>query len=1058
MKRLFNPAITLLNRLKYPQKFLLISFFFLLPLALVMTSFIFEINSRINFAQKELYGNAYLRPLRQLFEHALQYRELTQAYLTGDLALEPDLQQLQAHIDSDFKTLEAVNQRYGQTLKTNAKLNGLQASWQNLKNHILELEPTVSNDLNARFIADMRALISLVGDTSNLILDPDLDSYYLMDIILLKLPENQDLLAQTKLLGQQVVTRQSLTAQEEAQLIVLGGLVGSNVNAIRKSMDVAFQNNSAQNLEPFLVAPLQEFVVTSDVFLGTMDRAVINSPTIEVEPSTYTALNQAALESSFKLWDQTVTQLDGLLQTRIDGFARSRLWVSAITALVLLLVAYLWVAFYLAVMRTVSTLDVVSKQMLDGNMAAAVRLDNQDELGQVAISFNNIATALAKTSAHRQAVLDNAPDGIITLNAQGLIESINPAIERIFGYASAEVMGHNIATLIPLAQQGNEIKRYFYYAQPNQAAPVGAVGELEGVGQRKNGSVFPLDLTINDMQSGEQHFFIGIIRDITERKRVAAELALARDQALEASRAKSNFLANMSHELRTPLNAIIGYSEMLQEEAEEANLDGFTPDLQKINSAGKHLLGIISDILDLSKIEAGRMDLYLEVFDLKAMAQDVVITIQPLLLKNNNSLTVNCPGDLGMMHADLTKVRQIIINLLSNASKFTQNGVITLAVQKEERPTLSHNNSTGPQVAESTFVRFTIQDTGIGMTSEQMENLFQEFTQADVSTTRKFGGTGLGLAISDRFCRMMGGEITVSSQPDQGSTFTVLLPFYVGEREKEALSLALTSPLGLTPPLTEVADNVDLIVVIDDDPTIGDLIRRFLTKEGFRVEVANSGEQGLHLARTLNPAAITLDVMMPSMDGWAVLSTLKADAELAHIPVVMLTMLDEKGLGYALGAADYLTKPIDRNRLISVLSKYRCEQERCSVLIVEDDPLSRQMLRRMLEKEEWQVVEAENGRVALDKMGHTPPELILLDLMMPEMDGFQFLSQVRQLPDWQAIPVIVVTAMSLSDVERQQLNGSVIQILQKSAFTREQLFQEVRQLVKSCIRAVKVEP
>ncbi|MBE7472532.1 MAG: hypothetical protein DPW09_07115 [Anaerolineae bacterium] len=1053
MKRVFNPAVALMNRLKYPQKFLLISLLFILPLALVMFQFILQINSRIDFAQKEIYGNAYLRSMRQLLEHTLQRRLLIHEYLGGNTALEVDLQKSQAQIDADFEALEAVNRKFGQTLQTTTKFRVLQASWQNLRINELGQDKQVSDDLYAKFIADIRALISLVGDTSNLILDPDLDSYYLMDAILLKLPENQDLLAETGLLGQQVAQQQNLTPDEKAQLIVLGGLVQSNVNTTRNGLGVAFQNNPAQNLEPTLIGPLQQFVTINEVFLETLNRDIVNSQQLKITPEVYTTLNSTALEASFKLWDQTVVALDGLLQARIDGFTRSKYLVSGVTVLGLVLVAYLWVGFYLAVMRTVSNLDEVSKRMVNGEMTRMVTLENRDELGQVATSFNQIASALVLASTQRQAVLDNAADGIITTDEQFIIESLNPAAEQIFGYQAAEAIGQPITMLIPEASQSRQEGQLFDKNRWLEQKDAGIAQEIEGVGRHKNGKYFPLELSLSQMRLGEQQHFIGILRDITERKRAAEELALARDQALEANRAKSVFLANMSHELRTPLNAIIGYSEMLQEELEDLGQDEFVPDLQKINSAGKHLLALISDILDLSKIEAGRMDLFLESFAVAPVIKDVVTTIQPLIQKNNNTLEVHCAEDVGLMHADLTKVRQIIFNLLSNASKFTERGTITLMVERRKAQSGAikvenelHPSAFSPHPSQEWLI-FGVSDTGIGMTSEQMENLFQEFTQADASTTRKYGGTGLGLTISRRFCHMMGGEIEVESEPGHGSTFTVWLPAQVLEPKVDEPKLEIEYIGGVGP-----VDGSDLVLVIDDDPVVRDLMQRFLVKEGFRVQLAANGEIGLHLAKELRPAAITLDVMMPGMDGWAVLTALKADPDLADIPVVMLTMVDEKNLGYALGASDYLTKPIERNRLLTVLNKYRCHQPECPVLLVEDDPLTREMMRRILEKEGWQVVEAGNGRVALEKVAECRPEVILLDLMMPEMDGFQFLAQLRQEFQGLNIPVVVVTAMNLSELERQQLNGSVTQILQKGAYSREELLKQVRDLVATSIQ------
>jgi signal transduction histidine kinase/DNA-binding response OmpR family regulator len=503
-----------------------------------------------------------------------------------------------------------------------------------------------------------------------------------------------------------------------------------------------------------------------------------------------------------------------------------------------------------------------------------------------------------------------------------------------------------------------------------------------------------------------------------------------------ASRYKSEFLANMSHELRTPLNAIIGYSEMLEEEAADLDQKTFIPDLQKINGAGKHLMSLISNILDLSKIEAGKMDLYLENFEIVPMIKEVIATVKPLIEKNANTLQLHYADGLGQMRSDVTKLRQMLFNLLSNASKFTERGTITLRVDRENA------NGNG-------WVSFSVSDTGIGMTPEQTSKLFQAFTQADTSTTRKYGGTGLGLAISQKFCHLLGGEITIESALGQGSTFRVRLPIIVAESKADVLPRSEETTLTTA----QVSEGAPTVLVIDDDPTVHDLVQRFLNKEGLNMLAARNGEEGLRLAKEVHPAAITLDVLMPGMDGWAVLTELKADPVLSEIPVIMLTIMDEKQMGYALGAADYLTKPIDWDRLAAILQRYDCARPPCPLLVVEDDPVMRDMLRRRLEKEDWTVIEAENGRVALERMAERQPDLILLDLMMPEMDGFQFLDEIRKRRDWRSIPVIVVTAKELSTEDRQRLNGSVEKILQKGAYSREELIREVRDLVKASIAA-----
>jgi GAF domain-containing protein/CheY-like chemotaxis protein len=550
-------------------------------------------------------------------------------------------------------------------------------------------------------------------------------------------------------------------------------------------------------------------------------------------------------------------------------------------------------------------------------------------------------------------------------------------------------------------------------------------------------------LTVNKKTPGEfAPAIIDLLKTFAAQSAVAIQNARLfreiedKSRQLEAAdRHKSEFLANMSHELRTPLNAIIGYSEMLQEDAADLGAEQFTEDLKKINAAGKHLLELINAVLDLSKIEAGKMELYLETFDVAALVQDIAAVIQPLAAKNANRLDVRCPDAIGTMRADLTKVRQALFNLLSNACKFTEQGAVTLEVGREA-------------LDGRDWMVFGVSDTGIGMTPEQLGRLFEAFSQADAATTRRYGGTGLGLALSRRLCRMMGGDVTVESEPGRGSTFTIRLPAQVAEPVVEEAP----SPAS---PVERVPAGAGTVLVVDDEAAVRDLMQRFLTREGFRVVTASGGEEGLRRAREVRPDAITLDVMMPGMDGWAVLSALKADPDVADIPVVMATIVDDRNLGYALGASDYLTKPIDRERLVTVLRKHRRD---LPVLIVDDDVVLRQLLRRMLEPEGYTVVEAENGRQALERLRDLSPSVVLLDLMMPEMDGFEFVAEFRRHEAGRAVPIVVITARDLSREDHERLNGYVQKILQKGAHGRDQLLAEVRELVAASVARRRAAP
>jgi adenylate cyclase len=514
-----------------------------------------------------------------------------------------------------------------------------------------------------------------------------------------------------------------------------------------------------------------------------------------------------------------------------------------------------------------------------------------------------------------------------------------------------------------------------------------------------------------------------IYTDITERKRYEEALTVARDQAQAMSLTKSAFVTSMSHELRTPLNAIIGLTEMMVTNAARFGTEKALEPLRRVHRAGTHLLGLINQVLDLSKIEAGKLELNPETVNLALLLEDVIGTARQLAEQNKNRLILDAQENLGQLTVDPMRLRQVLLNLLSNACKFTKQGEVKLRVKKV--------------VDGRNWMEIAVADTGIGMTPEQQAKLFEEFTQADSSTARQYGGTGLGLAITRKLARMMGGDVTVASEPGKGSVFTVRLP---GSADSQARSS--TGSDGRRSP------TADCVLVIDDDATARELIADHLKAEGFSVVTAAAGVEGLKLARELRPTAITLDVIMPDLDGWSVLAVLRQDPELAEIPVIMITIVDEHRRGVALGAAGYLTKPIDRERLHRLVSRFRAPVPPTRVLVVEDDAVQRERMRGWLEGPQWTVREAENGRDALNRIQESKPDVILLDLMMPEMDGFAVVAALQKEAGWQDIPVIVITARDLDAKDRERLNAGVQFVLVKERFRPADLVERIRRLVQ----------
>jgi PAS domain S-box-containing protein len=635
--------------------------------------------------------------------------------------------------------------------------------------------------------------------------------------------------------------------------------------------------------------------------------------------------------------------------------------------------------------------------------------------------------ALERSESTFEHLFESMADGYWVATPAGEIELCNPASAQIFGFPDVETLrSTNTADL--WARDEDRV------AAGDRLKAERFIENLEVDALKCDGAPFTIAMTARIVGEDDAQRIEMTFRDITRQKQVEEEIRAAQTAAEQANRAKSTFLANMSHELRTPLNAILGYSEMLMEEAENLEDDVFTEDLTKVHSAGAHLLSLINDVLDLSKVEAGRTELLTEDFSIEELVRDVVATTAPLIAKNSNELHVDVDTPKAKLHQDLTKLRQSLLNLISNAAKFTDNGEITLTIRTE-------------QIEAHEWTVVSVADTGIGVAEDKLETLFDEFSQADASTTRQYGGTGLGLAITRRFCRMMGGDVTVSSVEGKGSIFTIRIPSVLTAQSPAPARQSETqrrSPTSVLP-----TDPLRTVLVIDDDPEACEIIAHHLTRDGFEVVVANGGAEGLEIAREIQPAAITLDVMMPDTDGWSVLKSLKSDERLKNIPVVMVSMVDDRSTGYTLGATSYLTKPVDRQQLLDTIGQHLGVSG--EVLVLEDDLNTRSMLARVLKRAGWAVTEAGDGEQGLAAMQRSKPDLILLDLMMPVMDGFDFLMQMRARSEWRDVPVIVVTAKDLTAADHRFLSGRVEQVLAKGAYTRDQLIGLVRGAVAGAV-------
>jgi PAS domain S-box-containing protein len=680
-----------------------------------------------------------------------------------------------------------------------------------------------------------------------------------------------------------------------------------------------------------------------------------------------------------------------------------------------------------ALMGVMSVLGLAGLALMIGRLrrTSADLTQRADALEGEIAERQGAEAALRESEERYRHIINAAADAIISIDEAGLVCEFNRAAEQIFGFRQPEVLGKPLTAIIPerlRAQHMAGLQRYLATGQRH--LPRWQNIELPGL--TKDGREFPLEVSFSLLEAGEKKFLTGVLRDITERKRTEVELQQTKEAAEAATQAKSEFLANMSHELRTPMNAIIGFTRLVMRRSKDFLPPREHENLGKILISSEHLLALINDILDLSKIEAGRMEVHLADMQVEELVDTCLRTVEPMIKSERLRLAKEIEADLPPLFTDQDKLRQILVNLLSNAVKFTAEGSVTVSARRQDGT-----------------LALAVTDTGIGIPADKIELIFEEFRQVESSAVRTYGGTGLGLTISRRLARLLGGDLIVQSTDGVGSTFTITIPF--GSSPAQLTMQGTRSPYQEQPADQREVDKI--VLAIDDDPDVIYLLHENLAEAGYRVVGALNGREGLAKARELQPLAITLDILMPQPDGWQVLHELKADTATRAIPVIVLSIVDNKTLGYRLGACDYLIKPFDRDAILATLAHVPPRQGR--LLVVDDDPRVMDLVCQLLEGEPYEIMSAADGQEALEAIDHRRPDVILLDLLMPRIDGFMLIEQIQQTLQLRQIPIIVLTAKTLTAAEQAQLDQRVRTVIQKRGLDRETLIQELRGLLQA---------
>jgi PAS domain S-box-containing protein len=857
------------HRLTYPRRFAIISVLFAAPLAMLALSFLSEVDDRTQFGTKQLQGTEYLRPLRQVAE-LLPEAHLAAAAAQADPARAAVWREHLSALDRRFGALESVDRRLGALLDTTSRFADLNRQWTVFR----EAAPTVPRrelDVLYRKLAETAGALKVhVGNRSNLILDPELDTYYLADAVLMKLPEAHSLIAQLR--------RATAGESDDAGAVrierdQLRDRLQASVQKTEHGLNTAFANNPSRTLGPSLRESLDRFMSAA--------AALVDEPPAGLGSGTADAAAYArALQASLELWDRAAGELDRLIAARLNSYTGWARGVIALVMVSLLVLTFLWMGLYVSVMHA--------------------------------------ARDLTRSAARTAAMMDTALDCIIVMDHDGRIVEFNPAAERTFGYARADVVGRPLAdAIVPPSRRAAHVAGLRHYLATGESRFLGQ--RIEVVAMRAGGEEFPVELAITPIVNDGHPIFTAYLRDITERRRAEDELRRSKESAEAGSRAKSEFLATMSHEIRTPMNGVLGFAELLADTSLDAEQRHH---LDTIRESGEALLKIINDILDFSKMEAGSMRLESTPLDFSATAGEVTRLLGAQANAKHVELLIDDRADAPLwLVGDPGRVRQVLVNLVGNAIKFTERGSVRITVQRVQ-------DHSGPG-----SVRCAISDTGVGIPADKLPVLFQKFSQADGSSTRRYGGTGLGLAISKQLVQLMGGDIGVESEHGRGSTFWFTLPLPTAEQMDESVgrSTTATETTELAP---QAASACGLALVAEDGRTNQMVASLMLRRLGWSADIVSTGGDAVAMYRKKAYDIVFMDCHMPEMDGFEATEEIRRiEADSGHrVPIVATTasvLPEERARCLRSGMDDFVAKPIqlrDMRRVIGVWAPDRPQQ------------------------------------------------------------------------------------------------------------------------------------